>query len=127
DPVLHQPIRHRLGRHRRDGEDGDLERLGVAVGVEAFQVLYDQASHFGADLANVGVVESNDIEAAAAEPGVVGEGPTQVPGADDGDPTPLDDAELLAYPNPQLLDRVSDATNAVEVEMGEVPPDVGRV
>jgi len=60
-------------------------------------------------------------------PPVVGQGPAQVAGPDDGNPPPLGDAELLTDSRHQLANRISDATDPVEVEMGEVASNVGRV
>jgi len=40
---------------------------------------------------------------------------------------PLGDPELLANTRFELSDRVTDAPDAVEIEVGEIPPHVGRI
>ena len=87
----------------------------------AVEILDDDAAHLGSDLADIGVVQGHDIEAPAAQPGVVGESAPRPP-PDNRDPLPPGYAEpgeplaLFRRPNSQL-------PHAVEVEMGHIPAD----
>jgi hypothetical protein len=49
------------------------------------------------------------------------------PCPDDGHALSVGDAQLLTYPHLELGDGVSDATDSVEVDVGEIPANVGGV
>ena len=75
----------------------------------------------------VGVEQGDDPEAAGGEAGVVGQGVTEVPDADDDDRPVLGDADLAGDLVAEVLHVVADAAGAVGAEVGEVLAQLGAV
>ena len=80
-----------------------------------------------AHLGRVDVDDGRHREAPLVEAGVVGEGLTEVAGADDHDRPVVGQAELAAHLVREVVDLVADAAGAVGAEVREVLADLRRV
>lgn len=114
-----------LGDIGRDGEDGELDGLGLEGLLEFIQGLDGEADGVGTDLGGVGIKDGREAESLGMEASVGHEGAAEIAGTDEDDIPGFVGAEDMSDLADQLLDAVADAGMAELSEIGEILADLG--
>src|SRR5512146_94752 len=123
----HQLVAHRLrgaGRHR---DHADRDAVLCYYPLKLANVPDQHAAEFPADQGRVGVEYRLDAEPPGQEPAVVGKGPAEVTGADDHHGPALSQSQRPRHLVHQVLDVVTDPSDAVRTEVTQVLAELGGV